>query len=134
MEISEIVKKLEKGERIYIAKAEWKSYDGSLVHGSTRHILMTPESTPKFSLSVRENVELGLVRIVEPLYTKVITTSSSSRGNWYCDKGYTIYVHNKPFKVWVRHRGYTGDRRDDYNKIIESKLVTSKEELLKYFE
>ena len=134
MELKEIVEELEKGFQFHIVKAEWMSYDGTLVYGSTKHVVMTPESEPKFKLSVQENIELGLIERIKPLYSKVITTTSSSSGNWSSSRGYTIYICDKPFKVWIRHRGHTGDRNDDYDEVVESEKVSSKEELLKYFE
>jgi hypothetical protein len=129
MELAEIKEEMEKGVEFWAAAAPWEQYSGSLVDGYTTHILITADSQPNLALSSVENESLGLIKRVEPLYSKRITNE-----RWevpFCEKGMAVYVNDAPFKVWVRHVGHTGDRIDDYDKIIEAKRITSISELLR---
>ena len=128
----ELVRKaLEKGEPLYVAIAHWSSYSGSMVWGDTTHYLMSYDSNPKFSLTISENRQLGLVKDApDIIYSRSITKERHSTPKII--RGYTIYVAKKPFKVWIAHRGYTGDRNDSYDKIVESIEIRTLEEFLKY--
>lgn len=114
--------KLRELPELYVAKASFSSYSGSLVSGSTSHYIITADSNPKFSLSMRENRALGLVKDAEVLASITIITERSNTPS--ITRGYTIYVSDKPFKVFCRHRGYTGDRCDDKDWVVEAQRTT----------
>ncbi len=123
---------LEEGKTLFAVKAWFDNYSGSLVDGHTRHILMTPESTPKFQLTPNENKVLGLIEEIEALWEKDVVTE-----RWdtpHAVKGFTVYISERPFKVWIRHRGHTGDRCDDQDEIVESKPIKTIFELLQMLE
>jgi len=111
---------------IYVAVAETHSYSGSLVSGSTRHYLITVDSEPIFFMSVKENKERGYVKEFQgEVEEHVVVISRSERP--YSRRQKHIYIAKEPFKVWVRHRGYTGDRCDDYDKIVTAQAVKASE-------
>ncbi len=107
---------------LYVAVAEALSYDGSLVSGETKHYLITTDSEPIFFMSYRENKEHGYVKEFKG-EVEMHSILIEKRERPYYRKVKRIYIAKEPFKVWVRHRGYTGDRCDDYDKIITARKI-----------
>jgi len=132
--MKEVKDKLLKGEKLYIALAEWNSYSGSLVDGSTTLLVITPDSKPCFNCSIQENRELELIKEIKPLYRKSVTTYETSAGMHYSAEGYTVVVCDKPFQIWERHRGYTGDRNDRRDRVINAKELESIDTLIRAIE
>ncbi|MEM4154877.1 MAG: hypothetical protein QXW52_08690 [Candidatus Caldarchaeum sp.] len=130
-ELEAIVERLKSGDVIYAAVAKYSYYSGSLVSGSTKHIPITVDSQPVFNLTVTENEKLGLIKRVSPMWSR-----SRVKSRWdvpLIEYGETIYINDAPFKVWVQHRGWTGDRDDSYDVIISSVEIKTVQELLDLF-
>jgi len=128
-ELKEILDKVESGElpshRIYvqIAVAEKEEYSGSLVDGETSHFFIEYRQRPDVNFSLEENIRLGYVTLLEgedkPRILKRILLDSSDLPHYR--KWKIIYWHpNRGFSVWVSHRGHTGERSDNYDKVIDS--------------
>ncbi|MEM2175400.1 MAG: hypothetical protein QXI58_07265 [Candidatus Micrarchaeia archaeon] len=135
-EIKEIKEKIEKGEKVYYTEFFIKSYSGSLVSGETRYFFITPDSNPIFHLSIQENRELGLMEeIDENEIVKVYKKSKGGgRGGYWWSESYVVAFSTRPFKVYLRHRGYTGNRCDDRDYVEEAKEIKSIEEFFKILE
>ena len=125
-----LVRLLEAGKWVYVAKAEFARYEGSLISGDTEHFILKPDSVPIFSLSYEDNETLGTVKPEEYIHYVTIYTERQERP--WIRRGYKIYFSTRPFSVWIRHRGYSGDNCDDYDRLVDSVPLTSKEELITY--
>lgn len=113
-------------EILYIAVAETHNYSGALISGSTRHYLITVDSDPIFFMSYRENLERGFIREFKGEFEEhVVVTYRSERP--YSKRQKHIYIAKEPFKVWIRHRGFSGDRCDDYDRVVEAQPIKKSE-------
>jgi hypothetical protein len=110
-------------------RAFWEDYDGSLVSGHTNHFVITPDSKPIFHLSGDENFDFGTIKCIMPLWRHEI--SISKENNPYRETGIVYYICDKPFSVWICHRGHTGDNCDDYDEIITAVKIENLEDFLR---
>ncbi|MEM5867955.1 MAG: hypothetical protein QXG39_08565 [Candidatus Aenigmatarchaeota archaeon] len=117
---------MEEEKVLYVAVAETLSYDGALVCGSTKHYLITVDSEPVFAMSFRSNKEYGFIKEFKGEVEKHSTLLEQQETPYY-RKHRIIYIAKEPFKVWVVHRGWTGDMCDNFQKIIEAQPVKTSE-------
>lgn len=132
MEIKKIKEKIEKGAKIYYAPFWEERYDGSLVSGETCLYFLTPESKPNFNLTIKENIELGLIKEIPKDSISIVYryTKRKGRGSWYYYRGEGVVFSDLPFILYVRHRGYTGERNDDRDELYEAQEIKTAEEFL----
>jgi hypothetical protein len=132
-ELKEILNKVESGELpsyhkyIQVAIAEKEEYDGSLVNGETSHFFIEYKQRPDIDFSLEENIRLGYVIPLKgeekPRILKRILVDSSDLP--YYRKWKIVYWHpTAGFSIWISHRGHTGDRIDNYDKIVDSRNRT----------
>lgn len=128
--LKELKERIEKGEKVYYVEFFVRSYSGSLVDGETRYFFITLDSNPNYSLTIKENKELGLMKeIDENEIVKVFKKSKSGgRGGYWWSESYVVAFSTRPFKTYIRHRGYTGERCDDRDYIEEAKEIKNLDE------
>jgi len=128
--LKELKERIEKGEKVYYVEFHVHTYSGSLVDGETRYFFITLDSHPNYNLSIAENRELGLMKeIDENEIVKVFKKrKSGGRGGYWWSESYVVALSTRPFKVYVRHRGYTGERCDDRDYIEEAKEIKNLDE------
>ncbi len=133
-ELKEIIKRLERGETLYAVIAPFESYYSSKAEGDTHHYLLTLDSQPVFSIDFDENKAAGFIKEIPKesvIYKRTVVTKRYSIP--YYEGGHVIYITTEPFKLWVRHKGYTGNRSDSYNKILNCEKIENIEALRALF-
>lgn len=133
MNLERVREILDSGQKLYAARAEWSSYSGSLVWGRTTHYPVVLKAKPNLKLGYRRNKQLGLIEDFDRiLMADSITTHEQETPS--VTEGFTVYISEQPFHIWIEHTGYTGDRNDSYNRLVESKPISSVQELLQLYE
>jgi hypothetical protein len=128
-ELQKNLAELKNYSELWGIRAFWEDYDGALVSGHTSHYIISPDSKPIFHLTGDENYELGTIKYITPIWRHEITLSRDS--NPYREAGIVYYICDRPFSVWIRHRGYTGDNSDDYDEIVPAVKIENLEDFIR---
>lgn len=133
--LNEVVGLLKKGEVLYGGRVSVSQYGGDLVWGQTEYLVITPDSTPLFHLSFQENVEIGAVKEITPLFERKVILST--REIPAAEEALVYVISTQPCRIWRKHRGYTGSRVDDEDSLHvceEIRDVVQLKEFLKSLE
>ena len=119
-----VIAGLEFGGEFWVVVAPYTFCWGAGTECDTDHYLITANSNPITHLTFEENRKLDVVRSlrdedvawVRPIIKQVDTVHDY----W---NGVVIYVGRKPFKVWVRKRGYWKTESEDDDYVIVARKV-----------
>lgn len=131
MDIEDIKEILERGGKIYYAYFWIENFRGSSRFGETNLYFLTPDSKPKFRLTIKENKDLELIKEIDKskIYKYYTRTESERYGGYEYYKASGIAFSTEPFLLYIRYRSETPERIDDKDELREAKEITNIEEL-----
>jgi len=130
--INNVFETLFQGKTVYVALVPkiWGNEYGTDVE--TKHYIITADSKPKFALTPKENLELGLIKETQASHVRDFYYKYDNETKLHCV--IKMYASEFPFQIWSVTMGVYHDKMVYVSKLYKSKKVTTNNGLQKLIE